>query len=113
VGWDSSPPADLASILVRVLGREPEVEVELTEVPVQAGDYLLLCSDGLTRMVPDHTLAHAIFELRDPQRICDYLIDAANRGGGADNITVVVVEVRVRWWRRTVNRWRRQAMGEA
>jgi protein phosphatase len=99
------------NILLRVLGREPEVEVELNEVPVQPGDYLLLCSDGLTRMVPEHTVAHAIVELRDPQRICNYLIDAANRNGGADNITVVVVEVPTPWWRRMVNRWRGQPGG--
>ena len=95
------------NVLVRVLGREPEVDVELNEVPVQLGDYVLLCSDGLTRMVPDPMLAEAILELRDPQRICDHLIDAANRNGGTDNITVVVVEVSDSWWRRAWNQWRR------
>ena len=88
------------NVLVRVLGRERDVDVDVNEVPVQPGDYLLLCSDGLTRMVPEPALADAISTLRDPQRICDYLIDAANRNGGADNITVVVVEVAERWWRR-------------
>jgi serine/threonine protein phosphatase PrpC len=71
-----------------------------------------LCSDGLTRMVSDETLATAIFELRDPQRICDHLIDAANRNGGADNVTVVVVEVAAPWWRRTVNRFRSEGRKE-
>ena len=94
-------------ILVRVLGREPEVDVDLTEVPVQAGDYLLLCSDGLTRMVPERMLADAIWQFREPQQICDYLIAAANRNGGADNITVVVLEVAGNWWRRVADRWRR------
>jgi serine/threonine protein phosphatase PrpC len=97
------------SVLLRVLGGEPEVDVELREVPVQPGDYLLLCSDGLTRMVPDATLSEAIGRLREPQRICDHLIDAANRNGGADNITVVVVEVVESWWRRVANRWSRRA----
>ncbi len=105
---ESSRQSEQQNILVRVLGRAPEVEVELNEVPVQPGDYLLLCSDGLTRMVPEPTLAHAIFELRDPQRICNYLIDAANGNGGADNITVVVVEVPARWGQRMAKRWRRQ-----
>jgi serine/threonine protein phosphatase PrpC len=91
-----------------VLGGAPDVDVELTEVPLQPGDYLLLCSDGLTRMVPERTLNTAIGELQDPQRICDYLIDAANRNGGADNVTVIVVEVVDRWWRRLSNRWNRQ-----
>jgi serine/threonine protein phosphatase PrpC len=96
-------------VLVRVLGREPEVDVDLTEVPVQPGDYILLCSDGLTRMVPDGVLAETIVELREPQRICDHLIATANRNGGADNITVVVVEVADSWWRRLLNRWTRTA----
>lgn len=98
--------AEHQNVLVRVLGREPHVEVELKEVPVQPGDYVLLCSDGLTRMVPDEVLADAIVRFRKPQRICDYLIAAANSSGGADNITVVVVEVTGSWWRRLVSAWK-------
>lgn len=108
---EQSLQSEHQNILLRVLGREPDVEVDLNEVPVQPGDYLLLCSDGLTRMVSERTLAAAIVRLRHPQRICDYLIDAANRNGGADNITVVVVEVPARWWRRVTSRWRRHARG--
>ena len=96
---DESLDADEQNVLLRVLGGEPDVDVELNEVPVRPGDYLLLCSDGLTRMVPDETLSDAIGRLRDPQRICDYLIEAANGNGGADNITVVVVEIAENWWR--------------
>ncbi len=97
--------ADEQSMLLRVLGGAPDVDVELREVPVQPGDYLLLCTDGLTRMVPDATLAEAIERLRVPQRICDDLIAAANRNGGADNITVVVVEVVQSRWRRLAGLW--------
>jgi serine/threonine protein phosphatase PrpC len=98
-----------ANVLVRVLGREPDVDVDLKEVPVQPGDYVLLCSDGLTRMVPEHVMAQAIHRFRDPQRICDFLICAANSNGGADNITVVVVEVAGPWWPSLLNRWKRSA----
>ena len=108
---DKSLQSEQQNVLVRVLGREPDVDVELNEVPVQLGDYVLLCSDGLTRMVPDLVLAEAIVQLRDPQRICDYLIDTANRNGGSDNITVVVVEVADSWWRRLWNHWKRQPSG--
>jgi protein phosphatase len=101
---DEGLDSDEQNVLLRVLGGEPDVDVELSEVPVQPGDYLLLCSDGLTRMVPDATLADAIGRLRDPQRICDYLIEAANGNGGADNITVVVVEIAQNWWRRLAAR---------
>jgi hypothetical protein len=61
-----------------------------------------------TRMA-DSVMASAIREQREPQRICDYLITAANGNGGADNITVVVVEVADRWWRRLMERRRRPA----
>ena len=102
---EQSRQADHQNVLLKVLGGAPDVDVELSEVPLQPGDYLLLCSDGLTRMVPERTLTQAIGELQNPQRICDYLIDAANHNGGADNITVIVVEVVDRWWRRLANRW--------
>ena len=92
-----------ANVLVRVLGREPEVDVDLSEVPVQPGDYVLLCSDGLTRMVPERVMAEAIVRLRHPQRICDHLIAAANSNGGTDNVTVVVIEVAGSRWARLVN----------
>ena len=81
------------NILLRALGRDPSVEVTLTEVPVATGDRLLLCSDGLTRMVRDEQLARALERFAgDPQQACDHLIEAANASGGPDNITVVVVE---------------------
>ena len=102
-------PVEQQNVLVRVLGREPDVDVDLKEVPVQPGDYVLLCSDGLTRMVPEYVMAKAFHEFQDPQRICDVLIAAANGNGGADNITVVVVEVTGGWWRRVLNRWTRSA----
>lgn len=105
---DQSQQSDHQNVLLRVLGGAPDVDVELNEVPLQPGDYLILCSDGLTRMVPERMLSKAIGELQHPQRICDHLIDAANRNGGADNITVIVVEVVDRWWRRLSNRWSRQ-----
>jgi serine/threonine protein phosphatase PrpC len=97
-------PAAHQGVLLRVLGREPDVDVEVNEVPVQAGDYVLLCSDGLTRMVSERELANTIANYREPQRICDRLIAAANGNGGTDNITVVVVEVADVWWRRLLSK---------
>lgn len=82
------------SVLLRVLGREAEVEVDVAEIPILPGDYLLICSDGLNRMVPDESLADTITQLRDPGAICDSLIAQANENGGVDNITVVVAEIR-------------------
>jgi protein phosphatase len=95
-------PVEQQNVLVRVLGREPAVEVDVTEVPVQSGDYVVLCSDGLTRMVSEAELAKAIQTFQEPQQICDHLIATANQNGGADNITVVVVEVTGGWWHRLI-----------
>ena len=93
------------NMLARALGREPEVDVDMTEVPVRAGDYLVLCSDGLTKMVPEAAIARAIREQRHPQRICDFLVEAANRSGGVDNVTVIVIEVMASWWRSLSHSW--------
>lgn len=103
--------AEHENILVRVLGRDAHVEVDLNEVPVQAGDYLLLCSDGLTRMVEERTIADAIGRWRDPQVICDRLVGCANENGGGDNVTVVVVEIQGGWWQRLSSGWRRRFGG--
>jgi protein phosphatase len=102
-------PPEQHNALVRVLGRERDVEVDVREVPVRRGDYVLLCSDGLTRLVNEDELGQAIRDLREPQAICDHLIEAANRRGGADNITVVVVQVTGSWWVRLLDRWTRTA----
>jgi serine/threonine protein phosphatase PrpC len=99
------------NVLLRALGREPDVDVAISEVPLQPGDFLLLCTDGLTRMVADAGLCDAIRQLRDPQRICDCLVETANQRGGADNITVIVIEVVGNWWQRMSNSWRRDAGG--
>ena len=98
-------------VLIRALGRQPDVDVAVSEVPLQAGDYLLLCSDGLTRMVSDDLLADAIARVRDPQGICDDLTEAAIGGGGTDNITVIVIQVLGSWRQRVSMRWRRQTGG--
>jgi protein phosphatase len=106
---DSPAVSEQQNVLLRVLGRLPDVEVELNEVPLQPGDYLLLCSDGVTRMMPEAMIAEAIIRHREPQRIADSLIDVANQRGGADNATVIVVEVGARWWVRLSRWWGRPA----
>jgi len=77
-------------ILTRCLGAEASVDVE-TYPPreLQAGDVLVLCSDGLTEHVRKREVA-ALVESTDPDEVAKGLIDVANQRGGNDNITVVV-----------------------
>jgi protein phosphatase len=59
-------------------------------VPVEAGDRLLLCTDGLTEMVPDVEFLGLLQRAAGPSAACHRLIDRANEQGGRDNVTVVV-----------------------
>jgi protein phosphatase len=67
-----------------------EVRVEFHHVRLADGDHLLLCTDGLTDMVPDDEIAAVLGRPGAPQEQAQALVDAALRGGGKDNVTVVV-----------------------
>ena len=80
------------SMLTRVLGISPDVEVDSITFDSTAGDRLLICSDGLTNMVEDERVAQLLAK-GSPEEAVWALIEEANRAGGHDNITVVVVDV--------------------
>jgi protein phosphatase len=75
------------------LGSEAEVEVDTGSYGLEAGDILLLCSDGLTSYVEDQELAHIVLTASDIQIACDQLVNLARRRGGRDNISVVMAKV--------------------
>src|SRR5262249_15300924 len=82
------------SVITRALGTDASVDVDTFTMEAAPGDLYLLCSDGLTTMVgDDEILALADGAGRDPAAVARELVDAANRAGGEDNITVVVFEV--------------------
>jgi serine/threonine protein phosphatase PrpC len=65
------------------------------------GDSLLLCSDGMSRMVSEEAMAETLGRYQQPQEICQTLVDLANQNGGEDNITVVIAQVLPEgWWQR-------------
>ena len=93
INREQSLQSEHQNILLRALGRDANVEIDLAEVTVANGDRLLLCTDGLTRMIVDADLAAALDRFRGaPQEACEHLIETANNHGGPDNITVVIVE---------------------
>jgi serine/threonine protein phosphatase PrpC len=82
------------SVITRALGTEADVDVDTFSVDAAPGDLFLLCSDGLTTMVDDRTILDAVERHRPNLKdAAKALINAANRGGGEDNITVIFFEV--------------------
>ncbi|HXW56053.1 MAG TPA: Stp1/IreP family PP2C-type Ser/Thr phosphatase [Candidatus Cybelea sp.] len=81
----------LQNVLLRALGAEAEVEIDVEEELMLEGDTVLLCSDGLTRELSDAQIRAVLEHAEDAQRAADQLIDLANAAGGEDNITAVVV----------------------
>jgi serine/threonine protein phosphatase PrpC len=81
------------SVITRALGTDNDVDPDIAEMPVAEGDRVLLCSDGLTGMVADDTIAQLLQSDRDPQAVAESLVQAALAAGGEDNVTVVVVEI--------------------
>jgi PPM family protein phosphatase len=106
------------NVLTRALGTDQEVDVEELSVALQDGDRLLLCSDGLTGMVTEDQIQAILETGVEPQQAAERLVRAANRAGGVDNISVVVLAARAegsegggprraapRADRRTILRW--------
>ena len=77
------------SIITRALGPEARVEVDTRTIPARSGDVFLLCSDGLTTMVPDERIASLLLGASSLDAAVRTLIEEANRAGGRDNITAV------------------------
>ena len=73
-------------------GNTPGVQVEVHKVDLEPGDRLLLCSDGLTEMVPDADIAAVLGTGADLPTVCEQLIGRANDAGGKDNITVILAD---------------------
>ncbi|MCX8521304.1 MAG: Stp1/IreP family PP2C-type Ser/Thr phosphatase [Rhodoferax sp.] len=95
-GWVTPAQARLSqdrNMLTRALGVEDTVQLEVNEFPLQAGDLYLLCSDGLTDMLLDATIAKLLASHSALEQKAQSLIHAANAQGGRDNISVLLAEV--------------------
>lgn len=79
--------------IYRSLGNKPDIEIDLFSQTLQQGDRLLLCSDGLWEMTRDDGIRQALRQHGSPQTVCDTLVDLANRNGGVDNISIIVVNI--------------------
>jgi protein phosphatase len=82
------------SVITRVLGTDPEVDVDSFSVGTKPGDLFMLCSDGLTSMVEDARILEVLEMYReDVKSAAQALVDEANANGGDDNITVILFQI--------------------
>jgi len=77
--------------LSRYVGMEGDTFSDLYSVSLLPGDRLLLCSDGLTGMVSNNDINHVLADCPDPEVACNELVEMANKAGGKDNITALVI----------------------
>jgi PPM family protein phosphatase len=81
------------AVITRALGTEPDVDVDTFTVEAEPDDVYLLCSDGLTDMVSGAEIQRLVEEGGELERAARALVNAANAGGGEDNITVVLFRI--------------------
>lgn len=91
---DEAKASNNKNIITRAVGTEAEVETDFFTVDADMeGGYVLLCTDGLTNHLSEEEIAGCITEAEDPEAGCAMLIDRANRSGGSDNITAVIISM--------------------
>jgi len=81
------------NVIYKMIGDRPKVDPDVNRVSLAPGDRLLLCSDGLSGYVEDDAIRDIVMSSAPPQDACQRLIDAANRAGGPDNITAIIVQI--------------------
>ena len=82
------------SVITRTVGTDPDVDVDTFSVDARPGDVFFICSDGLTTMVDDRSILAIVQKNRASlDQAVRALVDAANKGGGEDNITIVLFEI--------------------
>lgn len=81
------------NVITRAVGIEPTIQPDIEFHVIKDGDVILVCTDGLTGMIDEAGITQILFQSRDAQVACDYLVEAAKRAGGKDNISALVAFV--------------------
>lgn len=81
----------MSHVLTRCLGLDKEVEVAARSMPMEEGDRILLCSDGLTDSLSEEVIRSIVLSTSTPSEGCRMMVELANRNGGRDNITVLLI----------------------
>jgi PPM family protein phosphatase len=81
------------NVVTRALSGGDDPEVDLKVVPLESCDRLLMCSDGLSSVVPDARIEAVLTEHNEPADACEALVDEANEAGGPDNVTTLILQI--------------------
>jgi protein phosphatase len=89
---DSMPP-EFPHTLTRCIGQGDEISVDRTQISVDPGDCILLCTDGLNKVIDENQIRDELKKGDTPEAICRNLIREANAQEGSDNITVIILKI--------------------
>jgi serine/threonine protein phosphatase PrpC len=93
ISADQARSHPLRNVVTRALGGKPDLQVDMQVHKMVSGDILLICSDGLTTMLPDEDILEVVLQNGgDIEKAAQALVDAANARGGEDNITVLLIQ---------------------
>lgn len=81
------------NMITRAVGAEEKVRTDFFDVEIRKGDQILLCTDGLTNMVPNEYMADIVFTTESIEEKAKKLVNMAEENGGRDNITVILIEM--------------------
>jgi serine/threonine protein phosphatase PrpC len=102
---EEAEQSEMQNIIIRALGPDENVQPDLDDLTAQPGDLLLLCSDGLTRHVPEDSILEIAQGTISLSLMADRLIDAARDGGGSDNITALLLRFQhLPWYKKQFRR---------
>jgi serine/threonine protein phosphatase PrpC len=93
---EQADQSEYQTVLIRALGTKEFVEVDVDEHLLLNGDSVLLCSDGLSRMISDEVIGRTIVNSDKMQKAADRLVELAKEAGGLDNITVILLHAKAR-----------------
>ena len=82
-----------SSIVTRAIGGSHDIELDQIDLPLTAGDRLMLCSDGLPRCVYEQTMEAALISAPTPEQACSALLREALENGAPDNVSVIIIDM--------------------
>jgi len=95
---EEAETSHIGNVITRALGYEKTVAMDLNELDIIEGDRIVLCTDGLTRMVSDDFILSTVSSVDKHEEACTILIETACANGGKDNITVIVIHILQDGW---------------